>query len=120
MQCLWVSYRFGERILPHRSFEVFQFQQQNMRLEPTTLIDFATYLCRNAFEILFWAHKHCIATLNVGFYISSAEVAQSGNKLFHRQRILPTDVDATEKRNIDLHLIIASNPESKSSNLSKE
>src|SRR5262249_22198565 len=59
------------------------------------------------------AHKHCIATLNVGFDISSAEVAQNGNKLFHRQCILPTDVDATEKRNIDLHLIIASNPESR-------
>jgi hypothetical protein len=46
--------------------------------------------------------------LDVGLDLLRAEVFENGDNLFHWQSIPPTDVDASEKRNISLHLIAIS------------
>ena len=79
-----------------------------MRLESEAFLDFITYLLGKPRGVSFRTRKHYIATLDVGLDVSGAELFKNGNKHFHGQSILPTDVDASEKRDIGLHLITVS------------
>jgi hypothetical protein len=44
--------------------------------------------------------------LNIGLDLSDTYLFQNGNKLFHRQGILPSDVDASEKCDVSIHSTI--------------
>lgn len=47
--------------------------------------------------MLLVAVKDGIAALNIGFDLSHTQTIQNGHQLFHRQRVIASNVDSTEQ-----------------------
>src|SRR5574341_1326510 len=76
-----------------------------MRLEASALLDFRADLLGKLGGIIHLALKHRVPALDIGLDVSAAEIFQEGNKLFHGQDMPSTNIDASKKCNICLHLM---------------
>ena len=105
MQTTGVDYGLRKRVFCDDLGERFDGKNMYVWFEATAHHNFSGELLGKSSQILFDALEYGVATLNICPDPPSTYFFQSGDKLFHRQRAVTTDIDAAEKGNVCVHLI---------------
>src|SRR5688500_12693294 len=97
MQATGLRFRFRKWILCNCLLYCIEPEDQYMGLKTAALFDCGSYFVREPCEIRLGELKYYVTALDIGLDVLSADTFQNDDKLFHRQGILPTDIDTSEK-----------------------
>ena len=106
MQTTWISLCFGEWIFRYCRIYCFETEKENVGFKAVTLFDFSGQLFGELRRALFGTLEDCVAALDISSDFFRTNVFEEDNKLIHRQRVFPANIDASEKRNVSIHTII--------------
>lgn len=102
MQTTGISLCFWEWVSRYCHIYCFRAEKEDMGFKAVTLSYFSGQLFGELRSILFGTEENCVAALDISSDLSRTHSFEQDNKLFHRQRAVPANVDASEKRNVSI------------------
>jgi len=98
----------GEWVGRRGPLQLISRQKVNIRLKSVVFVDCSADLGGEVWRVLFAAPEDRIAALNVGLDGLAPKTLEQCNEFPHRQGVPAADVDPTEKGDVGLHLLDAS------------
>lgn len=105
MQTAGVSLGLGKWIFRYCRIYCFETEKENVGFKAVTFFDFDGQLLGELRRVLFGTVENSVAALDISSDFFRTNLFEQDNKLFHRQRVVPANIDASEKCNVSIHAI---------------
>ena len=103
MQTGGIGLCFREWIFRYCRIYCFETEKENVRFKAITLFDLCGYLFGEFRRVFFGTLEDSVAALDISSDFFRTDLFEQNNKRFHRQRVIPANIDTSEKCNVSIH-----------------